>query len=367
MRVAVDATPLLGDRTGIGQYTAYLIEALARCDDVLLTAVPFTMRGGCRPSDLDASVRWRHLPFPARLLQRIWTSYDVPRVEMFAGSVDIFHGTNFVLPPSGHAKGVLTVHDLSYLKYPELVNDASLKYVSLVPKGLSRAQAILTPSHAIAEEIIASYNVDPAAVTVTPLGVDARWFTAATHTPSQPAQLDLPSEYILAVGTLEPRKGLDVLLQAYRQLASSREDIPPLVLIGTQGWGPELDLSGLSESQLIRPGYVGGEDLRSVVAGASTFVFPSRYEGFGLPPLEAMAAGVPVVATAIPTSHELLGGFADLVPVGDPAALADSILRSIQTPPSRTHLMAASAHVAQFTWSKCAQATIQAYSRVVGG
>lgn len=364
LRIGIDGTPLLRNRTGIGQYTAHLTSRLAGRPDVSLTCVPFTARGGRRPVDLVPSVRWRHLPVPARALHHLWARSPFPPVELLAGRVDVFHGTNFVLPPTARARGVLTVHDLSFVRYPEFVDSASLAYRTLVPRGVRRAAVVVTPSEAVAAELVDRYRLDPAKVVVTPLGVDPQWSTPDPQRDSVRASMGLPGQYLLGVGTFEPRKGLDVLIAAYRQLVAEGADVPPLVLVGPAGWGPELDVSGIPDGRLIRPGFVPSDRLRSVVAGASAFVFPSRYEGFGLPPLEAMSAGVPVVASDIATSREVLGGFASLAPAGDVGALAAAILATLSDA-DPVRLSAARRHAAKWTWERCADATVSAYRLAV--
>ncbi len=363
LRVGIDATPLLGSRTGIGHYTAALIRGLAQDPALSVRATPFTARGGGRPADLPPQVRWRHLPIPARALQELWSRTPLPPVELLTGAVDVFHATNFVMPPTARAAGVVTVHDLSYLRFPEMVNTSSLRYRTLVPRGLARAREVLAPTRAIADELLDTYSLDSAAVTVTPLGIDASWRTATPLDAEQRARRQLPAEYVLAVGTFEPRKGLDILVAAYRDLLDLDPEVPPLVLVGPTGWGPQLNLSGLPPGRVICPGYVPYPELQSVVAGASVFAFPSRYEGFGLPPLEAMACGIPVVASDIPTSVEVLGAFAALPPVGDTVALAQALLEALTHPPSPTRRAAAQQHAWGWTWERCVDKTVSAYRR----
>ncbi len=364
MRIGLDATPLLGSRTGIGHYTANLIRGLAATDNTVI-ATPFTLRGGERPTDLADSVRWRHRPVPARVLQACWSRAALPPVEMLTGKVDVFHGTNFVLPPTLTATGVVTIHDLSYLKYPELVNDASLRYQRLVPRGLKRARGILTPTRAIADEVIDTYRLDAGLVTVTPLGVDPSWATVKPYSAAGLSTRGLPGSYLLAVGTLEPRKGLDVLVLAYRQLMAANADVPPLVIVGPSGWGAELDLAGIDDGRIIFTGYIKYGDLQRIVAAASLFCFPSRYEGFGLPPLEALAAGVTVVATEIPTSVEVLGSFAQYCPTENAPALAEAILVALGMDRPESLIESARTHALSWTWDKCVDATLTAYRKAL--
>ena len=154
MRVGLDATPLLGVRTGIGRYTADLLAALSTGPDELV-ATAFTLRGRGALA-VPAGVEVRARPVPARLLQQAWARTSVPSVELLTGPLDVFHGTNFVLPPS-RAAGVVTVHDLAFLRLPATVSAASARYRVLVPRSLRRARVVVTPSRAVAEQLSDAY------------------------------------------------------------------------------------------------------------------------------------------------------------------------------------------------------------------
>jgi glycosyltransferase involved in cell wall biosynthesis len=224
------------------------------------------------------------------------------------------------------------------------------------------AGAVITPTHAVAAEVADTYRIGADRVVVTHLGVDSSWFETAPPTPPE-----LPKEYILAVGTLEPRKGLDVLLTAYRALLANSPDRPPLVLVGPPGWGPALSTAGVPADRVIRPGYVDGPTLRGIVAGATVLAFPSRYEGFGLPPLEALAAGTPVVASDLPATREVLGGHARLVPPADADALAAALHSVIADPPTAEARHLAREHAATFGWRRCAEQTAAVYRDLAAG
>jgi glycosyltransferase involved in cell wall biosynthesis len=364
LQVALDATPLAGQRTGIGRYVEHLLTELAVTEGISVRAAAFTLRGRSVMSALPDGVRGVHRPVPARLLHRRWLRSDLPPAEWVMGRADVVHGTNFVLPPPRRAAGVLTLHDLSYLRFPELVDRASLDYRTLVPRAVSRAAVVLTPTQAIADEVCQAYGLPADRVQPTPLGVDPSWFDAGLETGAVKAFPGLPAEYLLAVGTLEPRKGLDVLLAAYRQLCRADPDLPPLVLVGAAGWGPALETFEIPPDRLIVPGYVGTAALQALVSGALMLAFPSRYEGFGLPPLEALAAGTPVVASDIPALTEVIGAaerMTTLVPVGDVEALAAAVLARLSGPPSAADRLCGQQHAAAFTWQRCAERTVAGY------
>jgi glycosyltransferase involved in cell wall biosynthesis len=352
MRVGLDATPLLGNRTGVGRYTLSLLEALAVGDDELV-ATAFTFRGrDALAGAVPAGVRVAARPAPARALQELWARGEWPPVELLAGDVDVFHATNFVLPPLRSARGVVTVHDLSYLHHPETVSTASARYRTLVPRSLRRASVVLTPSAATAAAVQDAYDVR-CPVVVTPLGVGPQWAAAEPLDEAARSRLGLPPAYLLFVGTLEPRKDLPTLLAAHRLLP----DAPPLVLVGQAGWGAQLDLS-----RCITPGYLGDDLLPGVVAGAAALVLPSLYEGFGLPVIEALSAGTPVVASDLPVLREVGGATAAYAEPGNPAAFAAAIAQVLDEPGDSA---ARRAHGGAYTWARCAEATRAAYNLAV--
>ncbi|WP_238438183.1 glycosyltransferase family 4 protein [Frankia nepalensis] len=453
MRVVLDATPLLGQRTGVGRYVENLLAALADLvgDEALglirefgalapgsgavdaagasagarspraagpdgPTGPALAARAGngrppagaalaapARSLDLAATAfTWRGLAglaealppgvgsvarrAPARLLQESWVRGDRLPAELLVGHADVVHATNFVLPPLRAARGVLTIHDLSYLRTPDTVSEASARYATLVPRGLRRAAAVITPSQAIAEEVIAAYRLDPDRVTATPLGVDGRWFDAAPPKPEWLRERGFPERYLLFVGNAEPRKNLGTLLSALRGLHGTYPDIPPLVLVGPPGWGPALDTAGLPAGAVHGAGYLSEADLRTAVAGAVALCFPSRYEGFGLPPLEALAAGTPVIAADIPAVREVtapvVGTAVRLVPPTDVDRLADALLDVIDGGYAglsdglggvrRSGAVDADPreigrrHARAFTWRRTAALTAAVYRRAAG-
>jgi len=359
--VGLDATPLLGARTGIGRYASSLLAALAGRDDVRTVATAFSLRGRDRlPGVVPARTGVRSRPVPANLLQQLWMRLDTPPVELLCGRVDLFHGTNYVLPPLHRARGALTVFDLSYLHLPDTVQGPTHRLRTLVPRGLRRADVVITAAQAIADEVAEAYAVPADRLAVVPLGVDAGWSTAEPPDDDLRRGLGLPSTYLLAVGSTEPRKGLDTLLGALRQLP----DAPPLALVGPPGWGPALDRAGLAPERVLQLGYQPEESLRSLVAGAACLAYPSRYEGFGLPPLEAMTAGVPVVTSDIAVCREVLGAHARYAPVGDADALA-AALRATLADAGPTTASERRAWASAYTWEACAAGTLAAYTRAL--
>lgn len=361
VRVGIDATPLLGPRTGVGRYVSALLSALAAhpTDDVLdLRATAFTVRGlGGLAEALPAGVPAVGRPVPARLLRRSWARGGPPAVEWLCGRVDVFHATNFVLPPRRRAAGVLTVHDLGFLRVPETLAAANLVYRDLVPRGVRAAAMTLTPTHTVREEVIAEFGVDPGRVAVTPLGVDESWFAAPPPDDGEDADLLAGPPYVLFVGTVEPRKGLPTLLTALRRCAPGAA--PRLVLAGPAGWGPELDTTG-SGLDVVRTGFLTDARLRRLVAGAAAVALPSRYEGFGLPVLEALAGGTPVLASDLPVLREVGGEHVRYLPAEDPDAWAEALTAAEAGLASHEPAPGIS-WARRWTWGRCADETRSAY------
>jgi glycosyltransferase involved in cell wall biosynthesis len=350
LRVMLDGTPLLGARTGIGRYTTSLLEELASLPEVDTRAVAFTLRGWRKLRHvLPHGVRARGMPVAARLLRRSWLRSQFPPVEMFTGPTDVVHGTNFVLPGALRAAGVLTIHDLAFFDAPEELSPTDSELPRLVRRGAERADVICTPTTAVADAIASRLDVDRDKIVVTPLGVDPVWFNTRPPDKEERGRLGLPPEYLVFIGAPGPRKGLNWLIRAH----STAADLPPLVFVGP-GRFPSYDRSK-------HLGYLSDVDLRTVVAGASALVLPSRDEGFGLPVLEAMACDVPVVCSDIPALREVTGGCAGLVPYGDVDALVTALRTAVSDPHAVTTSTARRAHAASFTWRQCARRTIEAY------
>lgn len=361
----IDATPLAGPRTGVGHYVAHLVGALVAlpsAPDVALAAFTARRRDRVRPI---GPARLTGLPVPARLLHRLWLRGGWPRVEWLVGSGDVFHGTNFVLPPIGHAAGVVTIHDLTYELAPELVGEIPRRYRTLVPAALRRGALVLTPSRATADAVCWRYGLDEARIRVTPLGVEPAWSRVRRPDRSWLAARGLPERYIVFVGNRDPRKNLGDLLAAHALLRNDSADAPALVLAGPPGGDAAVE-ARLHHQDVIATGYLDQPELRQVVAAAACLALPSRAEGFGLPALEAMAAGVPVVASALPVFAEVTGDHARLVPVGDVEALADALGdAAADTDPQAAQARRAWAQT--FTWQRCAEQTAAAYEDALGG
>jgi glycosyltransferase involved in cell wall biosynthesis len=358
VRLALDATPLLGQRSGVGRYVTGLLHGLAEVAPELQPRLTlFSVRGDLPPG-LPASARRAPGRFPARLLRPLWARTPLPPIEILTGRVDVFHGTNFVLPPAARARGVVTIHDLAFLRFPDTVTGDVARYRELVPLALRRARAVVTVSEAIADELRAEYSSSLPSLFVAPNGVDPEWARATPASEEDLSRLGIPHRYLLFVGNREPRKNLGMLVRAHA--AARREDpsTPRLVLVGPAGWGDRWDGAAPDPDDVVVAGYLSGPDLRRVVARAVAVCMPSRYEGFGLPVLEALAAGRPVLASDIPAHREIAGGHATLLPPDDVEGWAEA-LSTAETlggnPADRR------AHTVLYTWRRSAARHLEAY------
>ena len=347
VRVAYDCHSLLTSPTGLARYTSSLAAALERRGvELRRFAVGWN---GVAPRGV------RHLRAPNPVVQRAWRLTGRPSIARLTGEVDLVHGTEFVLPPVRGVPGVITVHDLSFVRDDAFPGARRLQ--SLVPWSLRRARRVLVPSEAVAAELRTAYGVDGERVVVTYEGVGGQFFNAPALGDEALAELGVSSPFVLVVGEVQPRKNLGTLLEAWRRAHSS---LPgwTLVVAGPSGWGPALDPAPAT----VLTGWVPDETLPGLMAAAGIFCFPSLYEGFGLPPLEAMAAGTAVLAGRYDAAPELLGDAARLVDQRDPDALAAALVELAGDEAARAELAGRGlARAREFTWERTAALTVRAY------
>jgi glycosyltransferase involved in cell wall biosynthesis len=330
-------------RTGVGVSVAGFITAVSADPAVDVVAFALSATAGrSLPTVLPDTVRaGRAIPIPGTALLRVWERFDHPAVERWTGPVDVVHGTNFVVPPSRNAARLVSVHDLTPVRFPELCGPTSLRYPALIRRALDHGASVHAVSQSIADETVDHFHVDPARVHTIHNGV--------TPLPPPLPRDESAPPYILAIGTVEPRKGLPDLVAAFDRIAGSLPDLQ-LKIAGPSGWGEDaLDDArrfARHAARIQRIGWV--EDRSSLMAGARLLAYPSLYEGFGLPPLEAMSLGVPVVTTTAGAIPEVVGEAALMVAPRDAHALAEALLVVATDGATRERLIAAGRERARF-------------------
>jgi glycosyltransferase involved in cell wall biosynthesis len=361
LRVAFDATSLLGSRTGVGEVTWHLLESLAAFDELDLAAYAITWRGrgdleGAVPPGVDCSTR----PFPARATRVLWPRLSRPKIEQWTGAVDLVHATSFVAPPSD-APVLLTIHDLTFVRFPEMCIADTLTYPGLIGAALERGAIVHTYSDFVATEVREHFDLpDDRVIRVYP-GLAP----TADGDSARGRHVAGADRYVLALATVEPRKNLPALVRAFDQVAEGDAEVH-LVVAGPSGWGAdEFDAACAAarhSDRIRRLGYVAAGERRDLLAGAAALAFPSVYEGFGHPPLEAMQARVPVVASSAGALPEVLGDAALLPDPGDDDAIADALARVLTDSALRDDLIArGSALTKHYSWERQGSAFAQLY------
>lgn len=356
---------MLGPLTGVGRLVDELVPRLARRADLELVAFAMTWRlrqelGRKVPS----GVRAVRAPIPARPARACWKRLDLPPLRWWTGPVDVVHGPNFVVPPSAPAREVLTVHDLTVLHYPEMCTRDALQYPTLIRRALGRGALVHAVSEAVGAEVVDAFGVEAERVVVVPNGVTA----PGEADPARGHLLTGAERYVLALGTVEPRKDLPTLVRAFAAVAADDPDLS-LVVAGPEGWGEAafraaVDACGVAE-RVRRLPWLPEDDRAAVLHGASVLAYPSVYEGFGLPPLEAMAAGVPVVTTTAGALPEVVGEAARTVTPGDADALAVALHDVLGDPALRSRLAAAGRdRAARYSWDDTAAGIAALYRRL---
>lgn len=375
MRICIDISPAAHRKAGLGRHARELAERAHRLDAnnaySLFTYQPSRGEIPASLAHLPAyTVPWPAKPWRMSVLLAHYAR--VPQDRLVPGA-DLFHGTDHLLPYFRRVRTVFTLHDLIPLLFPEFHLPLNRWFLSLMfPQFLRRADAIIAVSECTQRDAIRIYGVPEEKITVIYNGVDARFRPVrdAETRHRVRAAYGLPEAYILYVGTIEPRKNLVRLLDAFHAL--QKEGYPhKLVIVGAKGWlyRPVFDkIAALGlQDQVILPGYIADEDLPALYSGAALFVFPSLYEGFGIPPLEAMACGVPTVVADTSSLPEVVGDAALRVPPTDTAALKAAMNRLLDDAVFAQELAARGPERARlFTWDTAAAQLITVYHRLLG-
>ena len=348
---------------GIGVYTRELVAAYRRCDDVV--PVPVVMGShAARRAPPGAIVLPRAAYVSAAL--SLLTGMDVRGARGMAESIDVYHATDYRIPRLRRTPVCATLFDAIPLSHPEWANPRmrSLKNVVL-RRSAQWADRVIAISRAMVPELIEHYGIDSSRITVTPLGVDAHWFERETTATidAMRARFGLAPDYLLFVGTLQPRKNVARIIDAFARMPSPIVAGRQLVIAGKAGWRTDdlvATLRASADAGRVRwLDYVDATDMRPLYQGAAAFIFPSLYEGFGLPVLEAFASGLPVVTSTTTSLPEVAGDAALLVDPTDIDALAAAMTSVIADSALANRLREAGlTRGRQFTWARCAEETV---------
>jgi glycosyltransferase involved in cell wall biosynthesis len=367
--VAIDVTPLLGARSGIGSAVAETVNALEALEagpDV----VPYTLSTRARLHRDDVPPDTRFVPIPARILLRSWTRGDAPRIDRWLRPAQVVHATNYLAPPS-RLPTLVSVYDCSFVRYPELCTPEVRAFDPAVRRAVARGATLHTGSEFVAGEIEEIFGPGLRAagrLVVIPLGIPPLGDEAVLPPAVASEVGDAPM--ILAIGTLEPRKNFTHLIGAFAALANGHAEVR-LVIAGNNGPArSEIDAAiarlepGVRERVLL-PGAVTDAGKRALLERATVLAYPSIYEGFGFPVLEAMSVGLPVVAARAGSIPEVAGDAALLVEPTNEDVLADALDRVMTDETTRAELVARGRdRVQAFSWGSTARALTSCYRRL---
>ena len=371
MHILVDYRPALRERTGVGEFVHELVLALANSTnrDKADRLAIFTNSWKDRPAPALAfempTVRMVDVKLPVRALLWSWNRLEWPPVEWFAGTHDVIHSQSPLLIPASHAAQVVTVHDLDFLRHPEqMAAEIRRDYPALARSHAARADGVIVSSQYAAREVTRELGIDPSRVHVCPPGRPS-W---ADDVRRRRQEAPGAGSHILFMGTLSVRKNVGTLLEAYTRLRSLMPDAPPLILAGhrtpaSARWEARAEQPPLRGHVSIT-GYVDAARKVELYAGASMLVLPSYEEGFGLPVLEAMACGVPVIVSSRGSLPEVAGAAAAPIDPDDADGFAEA-MRAMLTDGASEASARGISQASRYSWPACAAAARRAYSAAI--
>jgi glycosyltransferase involved in cell wall biosynthesis len=372
MRIGIDATALPPQPVGAGNYIINLIRSFAALDSDFEFVV-FVQQSRQHLFDLPPTpgLHWQQFPDASPARRLAWEQITFPGLAKHAG-IALLHSPHYTHPYRLHCPSVVTFHDMTFFLYPHLHTLAKRFFFATAIRISARhANALIAISESTRQDAIRLLEIPPNKISAIPLGVDENFHPVNNEflLADVRQRYNLPEKFILYVGVVEPRKNLPLLLKSYKTLVNEGIN-HPLVIVGRFGWMynevlRQIDTLGL-KSRIHFTGYVPQADLPIVYNLADVFVYPSIYEGFGLPPLEAMACGTPVITTAISSMPEHVGDAGILVPAEDEWALSRAIHSVLTDRMLHDQLsLKGPRQAAKFTWKRTAQETLQVYKKVL--
>ena len=381
MRIAIDYTAAIRQGAGIGNYVRSLVDAMLAQDSsnqyTLLTSGHPTRE---HPFPRAANVRGRSIFIPDRYLNILWYRWRLPvHATLFTGLIDIYHGPDFVLPPiNGKVRKIVTVHDLAFLEHPEYAVPQLAAYLKkVVPEAVAAADVVAAVSHTTSKSLVEYFHTPPEKITIIPNGIRSyfRRITDPVLLAATRHKFGLKHPLVLGVGTLEPRKNHLGLIKAFHKAQSSagkKQRPAMLALAGGPGWlydeTQQLIAKLKLENKVRFLGRVSELELITLYSMADVFVFPSFYEGFGVPPIEAMACGAPVITSNTSSLPEVVGDAALLIDPRNTGELARAMLQVLENEQLRDELRQKGyARAQHFTWPKSASKMLSVYQQLFDG
>ncbi len=376
-KITIDATPITPKPSGVGYYVANLIHALyalQKIENFQLTIVyqpslkNWLRRDLSFPSELSHYFNLSLLPLPVRLYNLLVASSFQPGLtyfEQYLGNPDLVHGTNYSVYPCKQSLKVMNIYDLSFLKYPQYTDAVVKAYHQQIQRNLQWIDLVLTISESSKKDIVDYLEVEPNKVAVTPLASRYLSYHVAEEL-EEAVNYDFSRPYLLFVSTLEPRKNIVTLINAFNYLKQKYKIEHNLILIGQKGWDYKPIFQEIASSPyqecIYHLDYLPDELVALFYTNAEVFVYPSYYEGFGLPVLEAMTLGAPVVTSNTSSLPEVAGEAAILIDPNNVISLAEAILNIISDRTLRSNLISMGKKQAKlYSWERTAKETLNAY------
>ena len=374
MRILIDYTAAIAQGAGIGRYTRSLVDGLARID----SEDRFTLFSAERPTNargFPSAPGFRTVtgPLNNRRMTILWHRLRLPLpIETFAGRADVLHAPDFSLPPTRGARTVVTIHDLAFMTHPECAVPSLRAYLNrVVPRATHHADHIIATSQRTADDLVELLGVSPKQMSVILQGVDpsVRRVEEPERLRAAVARYGLRQPFALAVGTIEPRKNFSRLIEAFSLIRGRADGPEQLVIAGRKGWLYDdvfqtVERLGLRDAVRFLD-YVPDGDLPVLYSLAAVVAMPSLYEGFGIPVVEAMACGTPVVASSAGSLPEIVGDAGLLAAPDDVEGLAAQLVRAVSDAPSRAWMVERGyARVRLFDWDTAARQHLAVYRAV---
>lgn len=359
MKILIEVSSLAShNRSGVPQYTQLITEALARGETILYGHYFDFLSRQPKPTFKSRVNIKRNLLFPLRIYAKLQSFNIAPAFDILLPKTDLVIFPNFATWPSMKSKLRATVvHDLTYIYHPEVVEEKNLAHLRrVVPRSIKEADFIITVSESVKSEIVKEFNLEPERCIVTEIPPAAEFHQKSNNEVRK--KYGIPTEkYIYFIGNLEPRKNLSTLLEAYLELPDAVREEYSLILAGSKGWKNESLQKALKEAEeagenVRHIGFVDQEDSPALYQNASLFVMPSLYEGFGIPVLEAMASGCPVVASDIPVLREVGSDVAIYADPKNPNSFKEKIMEQLNSKVTEEWKQRAKANVARFSWEE---------------